>query len=59
MVLDMIWDQDKTYMFTSSVDCEARSWMPEIGDEVRTFKGATRSITHVYLRGNIRNNFIR
>lgn len=55
MVLDMIWDHDKTYMFTASVDCEARSWMPDIGDEVRTFKGGTRSITHIYLKGNIRN----
>ncbi len=58
MVLDMAWDRDMSYLFTSSVDCEARSWMPEIGDEVRSFKGATRSITFICVKGNIRQYLI-
>ncbi len=55
MILDMAWDHDKTYMFTSSVDKSARSWMPEMGgDEVREFGGATRSTTLVKVQGEIR-----
>ena len=54
MILDMCWDHDCTYMFTGSVDENARSWMPEIGDEVRVFEGATRSVNVVYVKGNIR-----
>ncbi len=55
MILDMAWNHDKTYMFTSSVDKSARSWMPEMGgDEVREFGGATRSTTLVKVQGEIR-----
>lgn len=53
MVLDMCFDHDKTYMYTASVDGHARSWMPEIGDEVRVFQGATRSVVFVHCKGNI------
>ena len=56
MILDMCMDADKTYMFTASVDTFARSWMPEIGDEVRVFEGATRSVTFVVVQGNIRES---
>lgn len=54
MILDMAWDHDKTYLFTSSVDATARSWMPEVGDAVREFEGATRSTTLVKCQGDIR-----
>ena len=53
MILDMCWDWDQTYMFTASVDMTARSWMPELGDEVRVFEGAPRSITMVKAQGEI------
>ncbi len=56
MILDMVWDRDddRTYMFTASVDLSARSWMPEMGDEVRHFDGATRSVTTLKCQGEIR-----
>ncbi len=54
MILDMVWDRDRTYMFTGSVDMTARSWMPELGDEVRMFEGAPRSVTIVKAQGEIR-----
>lgn len=56
MILEMIWDHDKSYMFTASVDSKARSWMPDRADrgtEGRIFEGAPRSITKIYLKGNI------
>lgn len=54
MILDMALDHDRTYMFTASVDGKARSWMPEIGDEVRVFDVAYRSVILVKIKGDIR-----
>ncbi len=59
MILDMCFDHDKTYMFTASVDADARSWMPEIGEEVRVFEGATRSVTLVVCKGDVRKEIER
>ena len=53
MILEMVWDMERTYMFTASVDCNARSWLPEMADEVRVFEGGSRSIITVCLKGNI------
>lgn len=54
MILDLCFDKDYQYMFTASVDCNARSWMPDIGDEVRVFGGGTRSVIVVKVKGDIR-----
>ena len=55
MILDLVWDHDRTYLFTGSADCQARSWMPEIGsEEVRVFEGGQRSCSVVLCKGDIR-----
>ena len=55
MILDMVWDHDRTYLFSCSSDCQARSWMPEIGsEEVRVFEGAGRGCSVVLCKGDIR-----
>ena len=54
MILDMVWDKEKVYLFTGGVDMKVRSWMAEIGSEAKVFEGATRSVCFLLVRGNIR-----
>ena len=54
MILDMVWDKEKVYLFTGGVDMRVRSWMAEIGSEAKVFEGATRSVCFLLVRGNIR-----
>lgn len=50
----MTWDKEKVYLFTGGVDMKVRSWMAEIGSEAKVFEGATRSVSVLLVRGNIR-----
>ena len=54
MIVEMIWDKDKSYLFTGSTDCSARSWFPTAGDDVRVFEGGERTVIVLLLKGNIR-----
>ena len=54
MILDMVWDKEKDYLFTGGVDMKVRSWVAEIGSEAKVFEGATRSVSFLLVKGNIR-----
>ena len=54
LILDMVWDKEKVYLFTGGVDMKVRSWMAEIGSECKVFEGATRSVCVLLVRGDIR-----
>ena len=49
----MAFDSDITYLFTASTDGEARSWMPEIGDELKTFDGGKKAVVCVVPKGEL------
>ena len=49
----MAFDSDITYLFTASSDGEARSWMPEIGDELKTFDGGRKAVACVVPKGEL------
>ena len=53
MVLDMILNKDQSMLYSASVDCKARSWLPEAGGEAKIFEGGERSITLLYLKGQV------
>ena len=53
MVLEMGWNKDKGVLYTGSVDTTARSWMTEIGSEAKTFRGPTRSVGALLVKGKI------
>lgn len=52
MILDLALNKDKTLLFSASVDMCARSWLPEVGGEAKTFEGGERSVTLLYLKGH-------
>ena len=49
----MAFDSDITYLFTASSDGEAKSWMPEIGDELKTFDGGKKAVACVIPKGEL------
>ena len=49
----MAFDSDMTYLFTASSDGEAKSWMPEIGDELKTFDGGRKAVACVLPKGEL------
>ena len=49
----MAFDSDITYLFTASSDGEAKSWMPEIGDELKTFDGGRKAVACVVPKGEL------
>jgi hypothetical protein len=53
MVLDMVLSKDKSYLYTASVDADARSWILELSREAKVFEGANRSVTCLYQKGYI------
>ena len=53
MVLDIALSKDEALLYSASVDMKARSWLPEIGSEVKIYDGGDRSIVLLYLKGNI------
>lgn len=53
MVLDLALSKEATMLYSASVDMKARSWLPEAGGDAKVFEGGTRSITLLYLKGNI------
>ena len=53
LIIDMAFDNDKTYLFTASSDGEAKSWMPEIGDELKTFDGGKKAVICVVPKGEL------
>ena len=59
MVLDIALSKDEAILYSASVDMNARSWLPEIGSEVKIFDGGERSITLLYLKGHIREWYLQ
>ena len=53
MILDMVLSKDLTYLYTASVDSEARSWLLELSKEAKVFEGAGRSVTTLLQKGYI------
>lgn len=53
LIIDMAFDSDITYLFTASCDGEAKSWMPEIGDELKTFDGGRKAVICVVPKGEL------
>ena len=53
LIIDMAFDSDMTYLFTASSDGEAKSWMPEIGDELKTFDGGRKAVACVLPKGEL------
>ena len=53
MILELVWDKEKSLLYSGGSDTSARSWMTEIGSEAKTFRGATRSLGTMLVRGKI------
>ena len=53
MVLDIVLNKDESMLYSASVDCKARSWLPEVGGDAKIFEGGDRSITLLYLKGQV------
>lgn len=53
MVLDLVLNKDRTMLYSASVDTKARSWLPDVGGDAKVFEGGERSITLLYLKGDI------
>ena len=53
MVLDVALSKDRSYLYTASVDADARSWLLELSKEAKVFEGATRSVTCIIQKGYI------
>ena len=53
MILDMVLSKDCEYLYTASVDADARSWLLDFNKEARVFEGANRSVTTLLQKGYI------
>jgi len=49
----MVLSKDMTYLYTASVDADARSWLLELSKEAKVFEGAHRSVTTLLQKGYI------
>lgn len=58
MILDLALNKDCSMLYSASVDNKSRSWLPEAGGDAKIFEGGTRSITLLYLKGNICKAFV-
>jgi len=53
MVLDIALSKDKAYLYSASVDADARSWLLELSKEAKVYEGANRSVTCLIQKGYI------
>ena len=53
MILDMVLSKDCEYLYTASVDTDARSWLLDFNKEAKVFEGANRSVTTLLQKGYI------
>ena len=53
MVLDIALSKDKTFLYSASVDADARSWLLELSKEAKVYEGANRSVTCIIQKGYI------
>ena len=53
MVLDLQLSSDRMFLFSSSSDRDARSWLLELSKEAKLFDGANGTLSSMLVMGNI------
>ena len=53
MILDLQLSPDKMFLFSTSSDRDARSWLLELSKEAKVFDGANGTLSSMLVMGNI------
>ena len=55
MIQDIVFDKEKTYMFSSSVDGIVKSWLPDVGDDdnIKDYEVSVRAVPALLPKKNI------
>lgn len=53
MILDLQLSPDRMFLFSTSSDKEARSWLLELSKEAKVFDGANGTLSSMLVMGNI------